>query len=217
MPTYDRPSLIIDSVNSILKQDYENWELIIKDGGTYDIFDLVPKDKRIIYIYGKDAGITHAVNQAFTLATGHIFHWFNDDDVMAPGTLSFVAENMEEYAWLYGRVLMTQNPLDSDPIGEIWGEDWDYDKLCTQYNFVPQPASFWTEKASWMVGPFDDMHDLTSDYDYWIRMGNNYTPKVVNRILAYYRVHPGQITHKNNPEQARQAEETRKRYIEFGE
>lgn len=222
MPTcnneiHDRFDFLYEAVNSIIAQDYKNWELIIKDGGTHPalMYEAIPADDRILYIHGKDSGITEAINTAFALAHGDIYHWFNDDDIMAPGTLSYVVEQIEGYDWLYGRTLLTTDPIHPNR-GEskMWGEAWDYTKLKTQYNFVPQAASFWTEKAAWMVGPFDDSEDLTSDYDYWIRLGKDYTPKVVDRVLAYYRIHPDQITQKINAEQSRQAELTRRKHSE---
>src|SRR5574343_1731659 len=118
MPTcnneiHDRFDFLYEAVNSIIAQDYKNWELIIKDGGTHPalMYEAIPADDRILYIHGKDSGITEAINTAFALAHGDIYHWFNDDDIMAPGTLSYVVEQIEGYDWLYGRTLLTTDPI----------------------------------------------------------------------------------------------------------
>ncbi len=218
MPTFDRPEYIVEAIQAICLQNYDNWELIIKDGGTKPIFDLLPEDNRIIYIYGKDRGITHALNQGLALATGRIRVWANDDDVMNIGTLRFVAENIGSAQWFYGQILATRDKIfgnTTEVAGHVIGEPWDYQKHLRQYNLVPQPVSFWTEKAQEIIGLFDESQDLVSDYDYWIRLGKVFKPKFIPKILAYYRIHSNQITSKIFEEQSRQAEETRRKHIEM--
>lgn len=202
MPTFNRPEFISNAINAILEQDYDDWELIIKDGGK-PVFDLIPDDKRIIYIHGKDRGITDAMNTAMKIASGDVFNWANDDDRISAGTLQFVAENIKDYKWMYGRIFMGNSP---------YGEAWNYERL-KRGNIVPQPAVFWTREAIEKVGMFDESEDLVSDYEYWLRLGKYFTPLFVDRIMAYYTVHPGQITSRIQAEQLAQAARIRQKYL----
>jgi glycosyltransferase involved in cell wall biosynthesis len=206
MPTFNRHKFIRKSVDAILNQTHEDFELIIKDGGE-SIYDLLPKDDRIIYIHSKDRGITHAMNTAYYLAHSDMCCWANDDDVLNIDTLEYVNKELDDYQpheWGYGKIILSSD-------GSLWGEPWDYNKL-KQYNYVPQPTVFWRTEMLHAVGVFSEADDLVSDYEYWLRMGAQYEPKFMNKILAFYNVHPEQITAYNNPEQARQAEMVKKQY-----
>lgn len=226
MPTYNRGKLIYNSILAILKQTYEDWELIIKDGGTEKVANLIPDDERITYIWNKDDGITDALNQAYDIANGHICCWANDDDLLAPNALqvainafesSWKQVSMNYYEptmWVYGQILMTTNPEyagKDDEHAKVYGEPWDFTKL-KQYNYVPQPAVFWDMSLRDRIGMFAETYDLVSDYEYWLHIGALYEPVFIPEIMAYYRLHPGQITAYDNPNQAAQAEQVKKLY-----
>lgn len=205
IPTFNRPQFIFNAVEAILNQDYKDFEIIIKDGGE-PIKHLLPKDDRIKYIWNKDRGITDAMNQAMRAATGDVFVWANDDDRIAPGTFKFVSKNLKDNKWGYGFIKMINGDA-----GIIWGDRWNYNKLFSG-NFVPQPSVYWTREAYNEVGDMDETYDLVSDYDYWFRLGRKYEPVFWDRIMAYYTLHPDQITQKIREEQSRQANEIRKKY-----
>ena len=58
----------------------------------------------------------------------------------------------------------------------------------------------------------DETNDLVSDYEYWLRLGSKYKPVFWNRIMAYYTIHPEQITQKIGDEQMRQARNVMMKY-----
>jgi len=210
MPTFNRPQFIQQAVGAILNQDFQDFELIIKDGGT-SIENLLPKDDRIIYIHGKDSGITEAINRAAAAASGDILNWSNDDDLMAPGAL-FIADhffkNVPSIKWLYGLITMKNFETGEEM---TFGKPWDYNEL-KQHNIVPQPSVFWRSDIMDEVGLFSEDQDLTSDYEFWLRLGKLYTPAFLDRIMATYRIHPGQITIARQAEQLAQAEKTKEKY-----
>lgn len=205
IPTYNRPQFIRGAVDAILSQDYSDFEIIVKDGGE-SIEHLLPTDPRIRYIHNKDRGITDAMNQAMKAAKGDIFVWANDDDRITPGTFRYVVENIGDAKWAYGYIWMT-NGVD----GIKWGKPWDYEAL-KQNNIVPQPSVYWTREAYEEVGEMCEEQDLTSDYEYWLRLGSKFEPRFFDRIMANYTIHKDQITQKIMGEQLRQANETKKKY-----
>ena len=206
IPTFNRPQFIVGAVEAILNQSYKDFEIIIKDGGE-SIEHLLPKDPRIKYIWNKDRGITDAMNQAMRVATGDIFVWANDDDRITPDTFQYVVDNIGDAKWAYGFIRMTNGQSDL-----VWGETWNYEKL-KQNNIVPQPSVYWTREAYEEVGEMSEDQDLTSDYEYWLRLGSRFEPKFFDRIMADYTIHADQITQKIMGEQLRQANETKKKYV----
>jgi glycosyltransferase involved in cell wall biosynthesis len=205
MPTFRRKSYLRDAVIGLKSQVYQEWELVIKEGGNGEghsvISDLISEDNRILYIHSKDKGITDAMNQAMRVATGDIFMWANDDDILLPETLKTVSENIGGYPWGYGKIKMTRN---GQFAGEM-GYPVNYDQM-KDGNKIPQPAVFWTREAYRAIGGMSEDQDLVSDYEYWCRLLKNFPDyKFIDSYLAEYRLHADQITTKIVSEQLRQA------------
>jgi len=93
MPTFNRASIIGETINSILEQTYSNWECIIVDDNSEDntseILQPYLKDKRIklfIKPLGVQKGANASRNYAFNLASGEYIYWFDSDDIIHPKT-----------------------------------------------------------------------------------------------------------------------------------
>lgn len=201
MPTMGKRSLLIDqAIEAILSQDFKDFELIIKNNGAD--FE-VPDDKRIIYVNKMDISLADSLNQALELATGEIVTEQNDDDRMAPGVLSLVDKEIEGFEWLYGKIYMSN--------GSYMGEPWDYQRLKT-INFVPQPSVFFRRSRALEVGGFDLENPLAADYDMWLKLGAQWQPKFLEKILAYYTIHPGQLTQTNLDDQLATAKRVKEKY-----
>lgn len=190
MPTKDRPSLILEAIAGILSQDFEDWELLVEDGGA-SVRDLLPRDGRIKYLRQVDP-IDRRGNLAMQSAVGDLLNYHADDDVMLPGTLSRVANAIGDRAWMYGRV---RYGVANSIYNPEWGSPWDFERLKRE-NFVPAPAVFWTRAARDAVGGWD-LHDPRAhDWDYWLRLGSRWEPLYIPRALAFYRMHDQSETMK---------------------
>lgn len=91
-PTYNRSSDLQRSVNSVLQQTYEDWELIIiDDGSTDETPDIVARmsDPRIrVHRHSPNRGVTAAKNAGFDRIRGEWFTILDDDDEMVPEALA---------------------------------------------------------------------------------------------------------------------------------
>ena len=85
IPTYNRGSSIIDSINSVLRQTYHNLEIIIIDDcSTDNTKSLISKinDSRIKYIKLKEKkGANFARNVGIKMATGEYITFQDSDDI----------------------------------------------------------------------------------------------------------------------------------------
>ena len=81
---FNSDKTIIETLNSVLSQDYDNIEHIVVDGGsadqTQEILKKYKHEKSKILIE-KDNGIYHAMNKGIKLATGDIITILNSDDI----------------------------------------------------------------------------------------------------------------------------------------
>jgi glycosyltransferase involved in cell wall biosynthesis len=70
------------TVASVLGQNYDNYEYIIKDGGSTDhSIERIPDDKRIKVIQKDDHGIFDAMNQSLEIADGQFVNFLNAGDL----------------------------------------------------------------------------------------------------------------------------------------
>lgn len=89
VPAYNAGRYISQTIDSVLSQNFKDFELIIVDDGSKDItkdiiFDYVKNDSRIKYIYQENSGSCSAPrNSGFASATGKYVSFFDADDVMS--------------------------------------------------------------------------------------------------------------------------------------
>lgn len=86
IPTYNRPNLLPDLLDSIFRQSYKNYEIIITDNSdnleTKELIDSSYTDKNILYFKNKNnLGMGGNSQRAFSLATGEYFTFTPDDDI----------------------------------------------------------------------------------------------------------------------------------------
>jgi glycosyltransferase involved in cell wall biosynthesis len=92
MPAHNAAATIAESMESILRQTYKNWELIIVDDGSTDnTFGVVRKyldDPRIKLIRcEKNAGMSTARNLGVAKASGEFIAFLDSDDLWMPTKL----------------------------------------------------------------------------------------------------------------------------------
>ncbi len=98
MITKDREEEVAAALKSILRQDYDSYEVIIVNNGPPSkLFSTLAVEKKVKVIQNeKNRGACVARNQAINIARGK-YCWFFDDDaeILQPHCLSFLVATME--------------------------------------------------------------------------------------------------------------------------
>lgn len=90
-PSFNSGSDIERAIRSVMKQDYDNWEHIIIDGGSTDnTLDILKKYDHLIWVSEPDNGQIDAMNKGFNCSTGDIIVYLNADDYFADDVFSSV-------------------------------------------------------------------------------------------------------------------------------
>jgi len=93
---YNAGDKLLSTVENILKQTYDNFEIVIKDGGSKDnsLDSIITiKDPRVRLFSNPDNGIYDAMNQAVKLATGDYVIFLNaGDEFYSEGVLEKAAQ-----------------------------------------------------------------------------------------------------------------------------
>lgn len=102
--TLNSASTLRDTFDSILRQNYTNYELIVKDGGSTDATLAICQEYetrfkgRMRVISDKDTGIYDAMNKGISAASGDIVGLLNSDDFYtADDILHTVVENFNQH------------------------------------------------------------------------------------------------------------------------
>jgi glycosyltransferase involved in cell wall biosynthesis len=94
MPTYRRSHTLFRTIETIRKQTYRNWELIIIDNeGTKDYQFNEPRIR--VYKHSERPSASYARNQGVKYATGDLVCYFDDDDEMFPSYLEMFVRAFE--------------------------------------------------------------------------------------------------------------------------
>jgi glycosyltransferase involved in cell wall biosynthesis len=97
IPTFNRAHLISRAIESVLTQNFTDWEMIVIDDGSTDSTDDIVRhysdsDPRIHYHYTENEGAPAARNFGCSLAIGKYFTFLDSDDEYLDGHLSSRSE-----------------------------------------------------------------------------------------------------------------------------
>lgn len=148
VPVYNAASVLKRCINSVLKQDYSDFELILADDGSTDlsasiIDEYAQSDARIKAIHKKNTGVSDTRNHALALAQGTYIQFVDADDWLVPeATGAFVraAENsgagmvISDFYRVVGNRSSHKGSIDVD--GLISKEDY-------AENMIRSPADFY--------------------------------------------------------------------------
>lgn len=100
VPLYNKGQLVCKTINSVLKQDYGDFEIIVVDDGSKDDSSEYVKsytDPRVNYYYKENGGVSSARNFGANHAHGEWIMYLDADDEILPGALSELISLNEKY------------------------------------------------------------------------------------------------------------------------
>lgn len=190
-PSYNQGEFIQATIESVLNQDYPNIEYIVMDGGsTDDTVDILKSyGDRIRWVSEKDRGQADAVNKGIGCARGQIIGWLNSDDTYLEGAVSKMVSYFKSHPdtdMVYGEGFYTDK---QGVITERYlTEKYNRDRLA-QMCIICQPTAFFTKEIVERVGLLDVEHQLSMDYELWLRMAKygkiSYIPEYIATSRMY--------------------------------
>lgn len=102
VPVYNAEKTIKRCIESVINQEFQDWELILMDDGSLDksariCEEFAGKDRRIRVIHKENTGVSDTRNQAISLATGKYIQFIDSDDWLTSDATNLFVRNAKEY------------------------------------------------------------------------------------------------------------------------
>lgn len=201
MPAYNSEGYIAQSIQSIIDQTYNNWELIIiNDGSSDKSVEIVNtfNDKRIKLFHNEtNCGLAVTRNKLFDLAHGDFIAILDSDDLARPDRLtkqvSFLTANQD-----YGMIGSWISLIDGQGIRlnktmKYKAKPQEIPGILFLDNYFSQ-SSVMMRKAIAMSQKYNLEYPPCEDYDLWIRVSRITKVWNLQESLIDYRVHNSNIS-----------------------
>ena len=204
IPTYNRGSIIKDTLDSIIAQTYSDWECIVVDDFSLDntsqiLEEYVRKDSRFKVVVNKfSKGAPGARNTGVEIAIGEFICFFDSDDLMYPNHLEskmYIASQFPDVGVFtsYSHLLNESNEImgsfNYNAEGNIFN-DLLLEKTYVDTNSALIRKSTLTESIRW-----DEKCPSYQEWDFHLQLSKLTTYKTVPEYLSgYYRRTQGTIS-----------------------
>jgi len=139
LPTYNRVSFLTRSIGSVLRQDFQDWELLIIDDGSTDHTKEVVysfKDNRIKYVYQENSERSAARNNGINQAQGAWLCFLDSDDEYSTNHLSNLLEEIGRKFLLPSQVCVHRTILSNERFDarfRLWEDTHLWLRIAAQY------------------------------------------------------------------------------------
>ena len=183
-------------IDSLLVQEYKNWEAIVVNDGSLDatnkvIRNYIEKDSRIKLVEKTNGGLSSARNFGIANALGNRFIFLDADDYMYPNCLEKIAKTVQDsdentliqYGYTYvkedGKEVLSNTNAQKKKflIPAIF-----------EGNLGPCHSICISRSLALAAGSFDESLKSVEDWDFWMRaVKAGGTQKIIPEMLVYYR------------------------------
>ncbi|MBI5055584.1 MAG: glycosyltransferase family 2 protein [Nitrospirae bacterium] len=212
MPNYNKGKYIKESIESVLAQNFTNWELVIADDAStdnsLDVIKTFLNDRKIKLIRNEtNKGVAYAAKQAVEASSGEIIGTLDSDDVLLEDALTVM---VDEHMSNPGHGLIYSNHYKCDKDMRILGEaawlDILNDGKCLQKILLERQAeaaistAFRTFKRSAynMTDGYDVTLSCYEDRDLYYKLEKVTGIKGINKCLYCYRDNNETGAYRNN-------------------
>jgi glycosyltransferase involved in cell wall biosynthesis len=196
-PCLNSAEYLEHAIKSVQKQNVQNLEHIIVDGGSTDgTLDIIRKYLHLNWISEPDDGQSDAMNKGFNLSTGDIIVYLNADDYFLPKAFETVIRNFEKGSeFVVGKVLIhyeDRSPRLNDPKIDLadmlkW---WEKDSFCCN-----PVGYFYRRDVQEKIGGFNVNNHYSMDYEFLLESAQNFKLTKIDETLGVHRRFKGTKTY----------------------
>lgn len=206
LPTYNRSYCIIDAIESVLHQTYNNYEIIvIDDGSDDDTKEILEKyNEKIKYLYQENKGVSSARNLGISQSSGKYIAFIDSDDLWTIDHLEKhynLLENNLEYvlSYNYAKIIdFKTGKLTRYIKHDKSNYDIKYpETIFIKNNILTTPSVVIRRCILDETGVFDEGMNMCEDLDLWRRISITYRIKCLPEYLTMIRERENQFDPTN--------------------
>lgn len=201
IPVYNGAKTIKETIETVLQQTYQNFEIIVINDGSQDatlaVINSIQHQKLKVFSY-LNAGLSTSRNRGFAHAAGEFIAFLDADDLWTNDKLEAQLKALQQYpeaavaySWTdhideNGKFLRPASYTSCS--GNIY-------KRILIGNFLSCGSNALIRaQALTKVGGFDESLNSAEDWDMWLRLAAWYEFVVVPRPQVLYRISPGSMS-----------------------
>lgn len=220
MPAYNAQEYIAEAIDSILAQNFTDWELIIIDDGSTDASASIInqyRDNRIYYLKNEEnQGLIKTLNRGIDYCNGDYIARMDADDVAMPDRLELQVKFMDshpQYVMCGSNALVINN--ENKRTGRI--------KNLTKNNYLQINLLFSVpfihpsmiiRREMLLENRYDENYLHVEDYELWCRLAQKGKIANLSKYLLHYRWHNTNVSVLNSEIQESQKNRIITRQIE---
>lgn len=197
IPTYNHGNYVLETLRSVFAQTFSDYEVIVVNDGSPDqtaqLLQPLMDEGRIRYIEQVNGGQAAARNRGLAEAKGKFIAFLDDDDLWPADKLAWQTDVLEKTnaVLVGGSVVHIREGCEGEHhptnvIGKITKED-----LAGGAQFFSPGQTLIRHEALKTVGGFDPSIWGADDYDLYLRLEQQGTLYIEDKISLFYRLHAG--------------------------
>lgn len=204
IPFYNSRDYIVETIESVLLQNFTDFELILVDNrstdGGYEVIQKYNTDPRIkIFQNETNIGMVGNWNKSLLYANGEYIKYLFADDLLNPGALEKYCRVLDEnpgvslvtsyFDYIGSRNFTFEQPL----TGEINGRVAIKETLIS-HNWIGAPSNVMFRKSCVTWGEFTNTWGWWVDFEFWHKLLLNHDLFVIPETLSKFRYHGASAT-----------------------
>lgn len=201
IPLYNKESYISETIESVLNQSFNDFEIIIVNDGSTDLsqskVELIDDSKIRLHSI-KNSGVSFARNFGVSKAQGQLLAFLDADDIWLPNHLQDLKYLFDSYpnCGLYAKAYASRKHnqdiisyYNGIPNSSLWDGVLDDYFKSSLYNSIAHTSAVAIPKKTFLkLGGFNENYNSGEDIDLWIRLALNYKVAFSNKVSSIYRL-----------------------------
>jgi glycosyltransferase involved in cell wall biosynthesis len=197
IPTFNRVALLKETVNSVRKQTFPDFELIVvNDGSTDGTAEWLRSQTDLKAIDQENKGIATARNAGAAVARGEWLAFLDHDDLWAPDKLNVQAQFAKEHSevgLLAARHVRLGTSLRA-PRRAAWIKGDLFVKAFSE-SFIHTSSVMIRHDVFQEVGGFPPRYRFADEFDVWLKIASRYPIAYVDQPLVFIRFYDSNTSH----------------------
>lgn len=203
MPVHNGARWLAEAIESVLAQDFTDFELILVDDASTDgsptiMTDAAARDPRVRLLrLDSNVGLPAALNAGFASARGALHSWTSDDNLLRPHMLRRLVATLDDHP--DADVVHADFTLIDESGAELGrSRVGPVDRLLFGNNVGA--CFLYRARVTDALGGYDVALFGVEDYDFWLRAAQKFAFVTLNEDLYLYRKHEGSLTSQRGDE-----------------